>query len=109
MNDYLDDIVRRTVARHLRIDPRAIDPQHHFQRDLHLQPLDIVLIVLAVEDAQRIVVPMADLASITTVAGLTKVVRRVSASAAHANRPAFVPIYRRYRRSRRFARRSQEV
>jgi len=112
MNDHLDNVVRRAVAQHLGIDHDAIDPVHHFRHDLHLQPLDIVLIVIAIEDAERIELPIAHLESIATVAGLTALVRRVCAGARHAYQPAFEPIYRhyrRYRRSRRFVRRPQEV
>jgi acyl carrier protein len=109
MKDHLDDVVRRTVARHVGVDHAAIDALQHLQRDLHLQPLDIVLIVLAIEDAERIELPIAHLESNATVGGLTMLVRRVCAGVHHAYRPAFVPIYRRYRRSRRFLRRAQEV
>jgi acyl carrier protein len=109
MNDHLDDVVRRAVAHHLGIDPTAIDRFHHLRHDLHLQPLDIVLIVLAIEDAERIELPIAQLDSIATVASLTTLVRRVCAAARHAYRRAFVPIYRDHRRPRRLARRQQEV
>lgn len=109
MVDHLDDVVRNAVARHLGIERAKIDPFHHLERDLHLQPLDIVLIVLAIEDTEKIEVPVAHLDAIETVAGLTTMLRRVYASARHAYRPGFVPIYRRYRRTRRLVRRQQEV
>ena len=109
MNDHLDDVVRRAIAKHLGIDRIAIDPFHHLGGDLHLQPLDIVLIVLAIEDTERIELPIAHLETIATVAGLTMLVRRVCAGARHAYQPAFVRMYRRHRRSRRFARRRQEA
>jgi acyl carrier protein len=110
MSDHHDDVVRRAIARHGGVDPSAIDSSQHLQRDLHLHPLDIVLIVLAIEDAERIVIPIGHLEAVNTVSGLATVVRRASASAPHAHRPAFVPILRRYRRSRRFfVRRLQEA
>jgi acyl carrier protein len=109
MNDHLDDVVRRAVARHLGVETAVIDPFHHLERDLHLQPLDIVLIVLAIEDAEKIELPVAQLGSVTTVAGLTAMLRRVSASIRYAYRPTFVPIYRRLRRARRPSRRQQEM
>jgi acyl carrier protein len=109
MNDHLDHVVRRAVAKHLGIERNAIDPFHRLRRDLHLQPLDVVLIVLAIEDAEHIHMPIAHLDAIETVAGLTTIVRRVYASTRHVSVPAFVPIYRRYRSSRRFARRRQQV
>ena len=112
MSDHLDDVVKRTIAKHRGIDLKSIHPFHDLRRDLHLQPLDIVLIVIAIEDAERIELPIAHLESIATVAGLTALVRRVCAGARHAYQPAFEPIYRhyrRYRRSRRFVRRPQEV
>jgi len=109
MSDHLDDVVRRAVARHLGVEPSVIDRFHHLERDLHLQPLDIVLIVLAIEDAEHVEMPIAHLESIETVTGLTTLLRRVYASVRHAYRPSFVPIYRRYRRAHRVARRRQEV
>jgi acyl carrier protein len=108
MNDHFDHVVRRAVAQHLGIDHAVVGPFHDLQRDLHLQPLDLVLIVLAIEDAEHIEVPIAHLESIVTVAGLTTLVRRVCIGARHAYQPAFVAI-RRYRRSRRFPRRVQEA
>jgi acyl carrier protein len=109
MHDHLDNVVRRAVARHLGVAATAIDPFHHLEQDLHLQPLDIVLIVLAIEDAEQIELPIAQLDSRATVAGLTTLLRRVYASIRHAYRPAFVPIRGRYRRVRRLVRRQQEV
>jgi acyl carrier protein len=107
MSDHLDDVVRRAIAKQLGIDRNMIDPLHDLRSDLHLQPLDLVLIVLTIEDAARIQLPAAHLAAVATVSGLTTLVRR--ACAGHAYDPGIVPIYRRYRRSRRFARRPQEA
>jgi acyl carrier protein len=109
MSDHLADVVRRAVAKHLGIDRDEIEAFDHLQRDLHLQPLDIVLVVLAIEDSQRIALPIANLDSIATVTGLTTLVRRAYASARHAYVPRFVPMYRRVRRARRLVRRVQEV
>jgi acyl carrier protein len=109
MNDHLESVVRRAVARQLGVEPAVIDPFHRLDRDLHLHPLDIVLIVLAIEDSEKIELSIAHLESIETVAGLTTLLRRAYASVRHAYRPAFVPIYRRYRRAHRLARRQQEV
>jgi acyl carrier protein len=109
MQDHLDDVVRGAIARHTGATRSAIGPFDHLERDLHLQPLDIVLIVLAIEDAERIVLPIADLASITTVSGLTRLVRRTCAIAPYAYRPLFVPMLRHSRRWRRSMRRYQEA
>ena len=109
MSDHLDDVVKRTIAKHLGIDLKSIHPFHDLRRDLHLQPLDIVLIVNALEDAERIELPIGHLDVILTVAGLTTLVRRVRGSASHSLVPAFVPLYRRFRRARRSSRRPQEV
>ena len=109
MKDHFDDVVRRAIARHLGVDHTAIDALQHLQHDLHLQPLDIVLIVLAIEDAERIELPVAHLEPNVTVGGLTTLVRRVCAGVHHAYRPIFVPIYRHQRRSRRLLRRALEV
>jgi acyl carrier protein len=107
MNDHLDSVVRRAVARQMGVEPTVIDPFHRLDRDLHLHPLDIVLIVLAIEDAEKIEVPIASLESIETVAGLTTLLRRAYAGVRHAYRPAL--IYRRYRPAHRLARRRLEV
>jgi len=109
MSDHLDDVVKRTIAKHRGIDLKSIHSFHDLRRDLHLQPLDIVLIVIALEDLERIELPIAHLDAILTVAGLTTLVRRVHGSARYAYEPAFVPFYRRLRRARRLARRPQEV
>ena len=109
MSDHLDDVVRRVVARHLRVEPSTIDPFHDLERDLHLQPLDLVLIVLAIEDAEQVELPIAHLDTITTVAGLTTVLRRVYARVRRAYRPVLVPIHRRFKGPRRVTRRPQEV
>jgi acyl carrier protein len=107
MNDHLDNVVRRAVARQIRVEPTVIDSFHRLDRDLHLHPLDIVLIVLAIEDSEKIELPIARLESIETVAGLTTLLRRAYAGVRHAYRPAL--IYRRYRPVHRFARRQQQV
>lgn len=109
MNDHLDDTVRAAIARHTGKARDAIGLFDHLKHDLHLQPLDIVLIVLAIEDAEHIVLPIADLASISTVSGLTRLVRRTCAIAPYAYRPAFVPMFRHGRRVRRLPRRYQEA
>jgi acyl carrier protein len=101
MNDQVDDVVRRAIAKHLGVDRRAIDPFQELQRDLHLQPLDIVLIVLAIEDAERIEMPIAHIDSVATVGGLTTLTRRIRASARHAYERVLAPNHRRHRRARR--------
>ena len=101
MNDYLDDLVRRTVARHLDVRAAAVESAHHFEQDLSMKPLDIVQVALALEDMENIVLPIAELYTLTTVSDLTRLVRRVEAEERHVEKPFFVPIYRRNVRLRR--------
>jgi acyl carrier protein len=107
MNHDRDDVVRRAVARYLRIDHTTIDPAAHLQRDLHLQPLDVVLIVLAVEDLETILFPIAHLVSVATVADLMRLFRGASAKPRHAGEPNLVPMHRGERQMRVLRRQGQ--
>lgn len=109
MNDYLDDFVRRTIARHLGVRMSAVQPFHHFRRDLRLQPLDIVLVALAIEDVEDVELPIDELESVATVSDLTRLVRAADEDRRQAEKPLFVPIYRRGLRARRALLRHKNV
>jgi acyl carrier protein len=52
MNSYLQTLVHRAIASQLRIDDASIDDAHTFE-ELGIDPLDLVLVVLRLEDLDR--------------------------------------------------------
>jgi acyl carrier protein len=98
MRYSLDSLVRQVVARHLAVAPCEIAPMQHLERDLGLDPLDLVLIALRLEDIEQIEFPMSRLEGAETVGDLTRILRAVRAS-----EPA-VPVIRRASPSRRMRR-----
>ncbi len=73
--DHELEIVRFALALHLDIDPEMISDAQELDRDLGLDPLDLVLIVLRLEELNEIEFPVADLEGIATVGDLAEVVR----------------------------------
>jgi acyl carrier protein len=84
MNDSLNRLVCEVVARHLQLEPRAIDAQKTVQEDLELDPLDLVLIALRIEELERIEFPIARLEYVRTVGDIVKIVRAAHAGDAEA-------------------------
>jgi acyl carrier protein len=70
----LDEVVREVVARHLDVDVSEVDPLGHLRVDLHLDPLDLVLIALRLEDLERREFPIHRLEFVETVTDLADVV-----------------------------------
>jgi acyl carrier protein len=79
MNDYIQDLVRHAVAQHLGIHSSVIKPYHHFERDMALRPLDLVMIALRIEDLENFELPVEQLEWLSTVGQLTAWVRRIHA------------------------------
>ncbi len=77
MNDSLTDIVRCAVARHLDVEPADVRSWHRFERDLGLNPLDVTLIALDLEEIEDIELPIDRLHELRTVAELTALARAV--------------------------------
>jgi acyl carrier protein len=77
VNDSLDDIVCHVVARHLDVAAGEIALRQHLERDLGLDPLDLVLIALRLEDIEHLEFPLAALESAQTVSDLTGILRSV--------------------------------
>jgi acyl carrier protein len=75
MRDSFHDLVCAAIARHLDVDPRAIEAAHRLDRDLALSSLDLVLIALRLEEREQIEFPVGALASVATVGELTSLVR----------------------------------
>jgi acyl carrier protein len=69
------EVVRFALALHLSVDPERIEPEHSLEADLGLDPLDLVLVVLRLEEVEDAEFPVADLATVTTVADLVNLVR----------------------------------
>jgi acyl carrier protein len=74
MNESLDEVVREVVARHLDIDVSEVDPLGHLRLDLHLDPLDLVLIALRLEDMEQREFPIHRLEFVETVSDIADVV-----------------------------------
>ena len=62
--------LREILARHTHREPSAILPGLHLERDLHLRPLELVLVALDVEEMAGIEVPLRELASKSSVGEL---------------------------------------
>ncbi len=75
MNTPFEVTVRNAVARHLSLDAAQIVPALHLRNDLGLDPLDLVLIALRLEDMEQIDFPIEQLGSVATVAELTRLFR----------------------------------
>jgi hypothetical protein len=77
MRDWIDEIVTRALALQLRVPHSVIHSKHRLEGDLALQPLDVVLVVLRIEDELgHVEVPFHLLDGVRTVEDLTGVVRR---------------------------------
>ena len=69
------DIVRFALALHLRIDPDFIVEEQRLKEDLSLDPLDLVLVALRLEEVGDSEFPVAALADVQTVADFVDAVR----------------------------------
>jgi acyl carrier protein len=75
MTDVNLEVVRIALALHLSISPGAVELEHRLEADLGLDPLDLVLVVLRLEEIEHAEFPVADLESVATVADLVGLVR----------------------------------
>ena len=69
------EIVSFALSLHLEIDPNLIRLEQDLEQDLGLDPLDLVLIVLRLEEVGDGEFPVGDLEGIHTVKDLVEVVR----------------------------------
>jgi acyl carrier protein len=75
MADIQLEVVRFALALHLSMDREHIEPEDRLEADLGLDPLDLVLVVLRLEEIENAEFPVAELESVVTVADLVAVVR----------------------------------
>lgn len=75
IKDYELELVCFSLALHLNIDPAAIHPLMSLEGDLGLDPLDLVLVVLRLEELGDAEFPIADLEGIHTVNDLACLLR----------------------------------
>ncbi len=87
MVDTQLEVVRFALALHLSIDPIEIELEHRLEADLGLDPLDLVLVVLRLEEIEEAEFPVADLETVVTVADLVSVVREWSSGDRSATLP----------------------
>jgi acyl carrier protein len=77
MKDALDELVRQIVARHLGRIAIDIELTQHVERDLGMDPLDLVLIGLRLEDVASAAFPFERLEGVETVGDLIEVARGI--------------------------------
>ena len=80
-------IVRDVLARHLQCEPSAIRPWLHFEGELDMTPLEIVLIAAELEAALDLDIPPDGLAAVSTVVDLVRLVGKARAREAAKPRP----------------------
>jgi len=91
MVDVQLELVRFALALHLSIDPMEIELEQRLEADLGLDPLDLVLVALRLEEIEEAEFPVADLEAVTTVAELVGVVREWSGGDRSATLPPQPP------------------
>jgi acyl carrier protein len=72
--------VRLALANHLDIEPSELEPSQDLRRDLGLDPLDLVLVALRLEEGAVDEFPIAELETVRTIDDFAKLVRRWSRS-----------------------------
>jgi acyl carrier protein len=76
------EIVRFALALHLSVDPDEIAMSDRLEAELGLDPLDLVLVALRLEEIEEGEFPVAQLESVATVADLVGIVRAWSTMSA---------------------------
>jgi acyl carrier protein len=67
--------VVHAVAAHADVDTKEVRLSQNLERDLHMQPLDLVVIALALEDEEDFAFPFERLADVHTVRDLANAAR----------------------------------
>jgi acyl carrier protein len=73
--DIQFEIVRFALALHLGVDSEELELHHRLEADLGLDPLDLVLVALRLEEIEDAEFPVARLEMVHTVGDLVDVVR----------------------------------
>jgi acyl carrier protein len=84
-------VVRDVLARHLQRHESAIHVGQKLERDLDLTPLELVHIARELESIEEIVVSFEELAAVSTVGDLLRLVVRARARKAAARPPRRAP------------------
>jgi acyl carrier protein len=98
MNGSADPMVRHLLARRLGTAPERILGAHDLAHDLGIDPLDLVLVALDLEEVERDEFPIAKLETVRTVDDLSRLVCSWQNARPRAQRrplPASVTILRR--------------
>lgn len=92
MSDVHFDLVRHALALHLEVPATSLALDDRLAEDLGLDPLDVVLVTLRLEELESVELPVAALESVDTVRDLVAFVRRRASSRPPlAGRPASWP------------------
>ena len=75
MMDRPQELVRVALAMHLNMDVARISPESDLEHDLHMDALDLVLVVLRLEEIEEAEFPIAELEGVATVEELTGMIR----------------------------------
>ncbi len=75
MMDRPQELVRVALALHLDMDVAGITADSELENDLGMDPLDLVLVVLRLEEIEESEFPIAELEGVTTVGELTGMIR----------------------------------
>ena len=98
MHHVEDNLVRIAVALHLDASLDSVHSEDHLERDLGLDPLDLVLVVLRLDELVGAQCALADLQGLETVADLEEMVRGWQSPRQSERVPASIrePFERRY-------------
>lgn len=75
MMDRAEELVRVALALHLDADMGRITPESQLFEELGMDPLDLVLVVLRLEEIEEVEFPIAELEGVATVGELVGMVR----------------------------------
>jgi acyl carrier protein len=68
----IQSLVQRVLARHVRPDITPVQAWHSLKDDLHLTPLELVVVALEIEEAGQVDVSVEELATADTVGDLVR-------------------------------------
>jgi acyl carrier protein len=72
----IEDQIRYTISWNLQVEPHRLFPYTHFVDDLHLDPLDMTLLVAALESQLGVFLNAEEVASIQTIADVNRLFRQ---------------------------------
>ena len=78
MKHSIETAVVHAVAAHAELETKDIRLHQDLERDLHMQPLDLVVIALTLEDEEHFAFPFERLADVRTVRDLANAARYYS-------------------------------